>query len=180
MRGIAADASATTLVATTARGMYRSPDGGATWALKEANLPIHLEAGPLVRDPGDAATLYAVYSLMPYAEVWRTALEGSNLLARADPVSLAGGVAFLLLLLIAGGLLVRWLARRRRRRSAVARLAVMRMPPLRACGSRWRRARSSWRWPALPPGGCGAAGRAPASSSIRCRERQSMPIAVGR
>ena len=69
--------------------------------------------GPLVRDPGDAATLYAVYSLMPYAEVWRTALEGSNLLARADPVSLAGGVAFLLLLMIAGGLLVRWLARRR-------------------------------------------------------------------
>ncbi len=113
VRGIAADASATTLVATTARGMYRSPDGGATWALKEANLPIHLEAGPLVRDPGDAATLYAVYSLMPYAEVWRTALEGSNLLARADPVSLAGGVAFLLLLMIAGGLLVRWLARRR-------------------------------------------------------------------
>ena len=35
-----------------------------------------------------------VYSLMPYAEVWRTALEGSNLLARADPVSLAGGRRF--------------------------------------------------------------------------------------
>ena len=113
VRGIAADPAAATLVVTTARGMYRSADGGATWALKEGNLPIHLEAGPLVRDPGDARTLYAVYSLMPYAEVWRTALEGSNLLARADPVSLAGGLAFLLLLMIAGGLLVRWLARRR-------------------------------------------------------------------
>ena len=80
---------------------------------RSPNLPIHLEAGPLVRDPGDARTLYAVYSLMPYTEVWRSALEGSNLLARADPVSLAGGLAFLLLLMIGGGLLVRWLARQR-------------------------------------------------------------------
>jgi photosystem II stability/assembly factor-like uncharacterized protein len=113
VRGIAADPTATTLVVTTARGIYRSTDGGASWALKEANLPVHLEAGPLVRDPTDAGTLYAVYSLIPYAEVWRTALEGSNLLARTDPVSLAGGLAFLLLIMIAGGVLVRWLARRR-------------------------------------------------------------------
>jgi photosystem II stability/assembly factor-like uncharacterized protein len=113
VRGIAADPTATTLVVTTAKGMYRSVDGGSTWALTEGNLPIHLEAGPLVRDPSDARTLYAGYSLMPYAEVWRTALEGSNLLARTDPVSLAGGLAFVLLLMIGGGLLVRWLAGRR-------------------------------------------------------------------
>jgi photosystem II stability/assembly factor-like uncharacterized protein len=113
VRGIAADPTATTLVVTTARGMYRSVDGGSTWTLTEGNLPVHLEAGPLVRDPSDARTLYAGYSLMPYAEVWRTALEGSNLLARADPVSLAGGLAFVLLLIIVGALLVRWLARRR-------------------------------------------------------------------
>ncbi len=113
VRGIAADPTATTLVVTTARGMYRSVDGGSTWALTEGNLPVHLEAGPLVRDPSDARTLYAGYSLMPYAEVWRTALEGSNLLARTDPVSLAGGLAFVLLLMIGGALLVRWLARRR-------------------------------------------------------------------
>jgi photosystem II stability/assembly factor-like uncharacterized protein len=119
VRGIAADPAATTLVVTTARGMYRSADGGATWALNEGNLPVHLEAGPLVRDPSNPRTLYAVYSLMPYAEVWRTALEGSNLLARSDPVSLAGGLAFLLLLMLAGGLLVRWLSRQR----ASARLA---------------------------------------------------------
>jgi photosystem II stability/assembly factor-like uncharacterized protein len=110
VRGIAADPAANTLVVTTHRGMYRSEDGGASWALKEGNLPVHLEAGPLARDPSDARTLYAVYSLMPYAEVWRTALEGGNLLARADPVSLAGGLAFVLLLMIAGALLVRWLA----------------------------------------------------------------------
>ena len=102
VRGIAADPAATTLVVTTHRGMYRSADGGQSWALKEGNLPIHLEAGPLIRDPVDARTLYAVYSLMPYPEVWRTALEGSNLLARADPVSLAGAGAFVLLLMIGG------------------------------------------------------------------------------
>jgi photosystem II stability/assembly factor-like uncharacterized protein len=110
VRGIAADPTATTLVATTQRGMYRSEDGGHSWTLEEGNLPVHLEAGPLARDPNDAGTLYAVYSLMPYAEVWRTALEGGNLLARINPVSLAGGLAFVLLLMIGGGLLVRWLA----------------------------------------------------------------------
>jgi photosystem II stability/assembly factor-like uncharacterized protein len=121
VRGIAADSAATTLVVTTHRGMYRSTDGGHSWALKEGNLPIHLEAGPLIRDPADAGTLYAVYSLMPYAEVWRTALEGSNLLARADPVSLAGAGAFVLLLMIGGGLLVRWLAHRRSGRAVAGR-----------------------------------------------------------
>ena len=113
IRGIVADPTGAVVVVTTTRGMYRSTDGGATWALKEGNLPIHLEAGPLLRDPSDPSTLYAVYSLMPFAEVWRTALEGSNLLARADPVSLAGGAAFLLLLALGGVLLVRWLARQR-------------------------------------------------------------------
>jgi photosystem II stability/assembly factor-like uncharacterized protein len=110
VRGIAADPPAMTLVVTSHRGMYRSEDGGQSWTFKESNLPVHLESGPLGRDPNDARTLYAVYSLMPFAEVWRTALEGGNLLARVDPVSLAGGVAFLLLLIIAGGLLARWLA----------------------------------------------------------------------
>jgi photosystem II stability/assembly factor-like uncharacterized protein len=110
VRGIAADPAATALVVTTHRGMYRSEDGGQSWLLKEGNLPVHLESGPLARDPSDARTLYAVYSLMPYAEVWRTALEGGNLLARVDPVSLAGGLAFVLLLMIGGGLLVRLLA----------------------------------------------------------------------
>jgi photosystem II stability/assembly factor-like uncharacterized protein len=113
VRGIAAEPSATTLIVTTARGMYRSVDGGATWTLTEGNLPVHLEAGPLARDPSDARTLYAVYSLVPYAQAWRTALEGTNLLARADPVSLAGGLAFVLLLMICGALLVRWLVRQR-------------------------------------------------------------------
>ncbi len=79
----------------------------------EGNLPVHLEARPLVRDPGHAQTLYAGYALMPYSELWRRALEGSNLLSRVDPISLAGALAFLLLLAIAGVLGARWLFRRR-------------------------------------------------------------------
>jgi photosystem II stability/assembly factor-like uncharacterized protein len=113
VRGIAADKTATTLVVTTHRGMYRSEDGGQTWVLKEDNLPVHLESGPISRDPSDPRVLYSVYSLIPYAEVWRTAVEGGNLLKRADPISLAGGGAFVALLLICGALLVRGLARLR-------------------------------------------------------------------
>jgi len=50
---------------------------------------------------------------MPYAEVWRMALDGGNLLARIEPISLAGGVSFCVLVLIAGGLAALHLARRR-------------------------------------------------------------------
>jgi photosystem II stability/assembly factor-like uncharacterized protein len=113
VRGIAADRTAATLVVTTHRGMYLSEDAGSSWALKEGNLPIHLEAGPLVRDWQDSRTLYAVYSLMPYPEVWRTALQGGSLLARVDKLSLAGGLAFIVLLVMCGALLVLWLERRR-------------------------------------------------------------------
>ena len=112
VRGVAANASATKLVLTTHRGMLRSVDGGETWALLEGNLPVHLEARPLVRDPAHADTLYAGYALMPYSEIWRIAVEGGNLLGRVDVFSLAGGLAFLLLLGIAGVLFARWLAAR--------------------------------------------------------------------
>ena len=118
VRGIAADPAGSAIVLTTHRGMYRSEDGGADWRLKEGNLPIHLEAGPMVRDAGDPNILYAVYSLVPYPDVWRTALEGSNLLSRAEPLSLAGGLAFILLLIVGGGLLVVRLDQRRSARSA--------------------------------------------------------------
>ena len=113
IRGIAANDEATILVVTTNRGLYRSENSGESWVLKEDNLPIHLEAGPLARDPSDASVLYAVYSLMPYSEVWRAAIEGGNLLRRLDPISLAGGVSFILLILIGGTLFARLLARSR-------------------------------------------------------------------
>ena len=113
VRGIAASADATTLVVASNRGIYRSEDRGETWALKEDNLPTHIEAGPLARDPNDPSVIYAVFSLMPHAEVWRIAIEGGNLLARIEPVSLAGGLSFCVLVLIGGGLAARHLSRRR-------------------------------------------------------------------
>ena len=113
VRGIAASAEATTLVISSDRGIYRSDDGGETWASKEDNLPIHIEAGPLARDPNDAGVIYAVFSLMPYAEVWRMAVEGGNLLARIEPISLVGGVSFCGLMLIGGCLAALHLSRRR-------------------------------------------------------------------
>ena len=113
VRGIAASADARTLVVSSDRGLYRSENGGETWAPKEDNLPTHIEAGPLARDPNDAGVVYAVFSLMPYAEVWRMAIEGGNLLARIEPLSLAGGLSFCVLVLIGGGLAARHLSRRR-------------------------------------------------------------------
>jgi len=113
VRGIVASADATTLVISSDRGIYRSEDGGETWALKEDNVPTHIEAGPLARDPNDAGLIYAVFSLMPYAEVWRAAIEGGNLLARVEPISLLGGLSFCVLVLICGGLAARHLSRRR-------------------------------------------------------------------
>jgi len=113
VRGIAANEAIDTLVVTTHRGLYRSDNGGRSWILKENNLPAHLEAGPLARGPREAHTLFAVFSLLPYPEVWRAALEGSNLLSRLDPVSIGGGCAFMALLIIGAALFVRWLERQR-------------------------------------------------------------------
>jgi photosystem II stability/assembly factor-like uncharacterized protein len=113
VRGIAASADAMTLLVSSDRGIYRSADGGETWATKEDNLPIHIEAGLLARDPNDAGIVYVVFSLVPYAEVWRTAIERRNLLTRVEPISLASGLSFCLLVLICGGLAARYLSRRR-------------------------------------------------------------------
>jgi photosystem II stability/assembly factor-like uncharacterized protein len=117
VRAIAADVAMQKIIVTTHRGMYRSVNGAKSWALLEGNLPVHLESKPLVRDPAHAETLYAGYSLMPYGEIWRIAVEGGNLLGRIDWLSLAGGLALLLLL----GLLGALAARRLSRRSAPAR-----------------------------------------------------------
>jgi photosystem II stability/assembly factor-like uncharacterized protein len=113
IRGIAAADGGRTIVLTTHRGAMRSTDGGGTWVILEGALPVHLEAGPLVRDPTDGATLYAGFSLTPYDEIWRRASGGANLLAQLDPVSLAGGLAFLVLIAVGSAFGVRWLNRAR-------------------------------------------------------------------
>jgi photosystem II stability/assembly factor-like uncharacterized protein len=114
VRGVAVSDDESTLVLSTHRGIMRSGDRANTWIQVESTLPVHLESGLLQRDPHDAATLYAGFSLSPYSEIWRRAEQGSSLLAQLDPVSLAGGVAFLVSLLVAGVYSARWLSRRQR------------------------------------------------------------------
>lgn len=111
IRGIAVADGGKIIVLSTHRGVLRSTDSGKAWLLVEGNLPVHLEAGLLVRDPHDAGTLYAGFSLAPYTEVWRRASGGANLLTHLDPVSLAGGAALLVLLIVLGSVGVRWLNR---------------------------------------------------------------------
>jgi photosystem II stability/assembly factor-like uncharacterized protein len=99
VNGIAAGAEA--IVLTTDRGLYRSVDGGESWTLPADGLPAHLEAGPLLRDPGDPATLYAGFALTPSRELWRRAAENRGALAQVSAASLAGSM-FLLLLVAFG------------------------------------------------------------------------------
>ena len=108
VRGVTAAGSI--IVLTTDRGIYRSGDGGAHWALVIDNVPAHLEAGPLVRDPVDPATIYAGFALTPYSEIWRQAIEGPRALGRIDPMSLAGGMVLLILLALGAVIALRRLA----------------------------------------------------------------------
>jgi photosystem II stability/assembly factor-like uncharacterized protein len=111
VRGIAASADGVIVVLSTDRGVYRSTDIAGHWTSIEGNLPVHLESAPLVRDPSNLATLYVGFSLTPYDEIWRRAVEGSNLLSQVDAMSLAGGAAFLILLAVSAIYAVRRLSR---------------------------------------------------------------------
>jgi photosystem II stability/assembly factor-like uncharacterized protein len=111
IHGLATAEGGAVIVLATHKGLLRSTDAGNAWAQVEGALPVHLEAGPLLRDPHDAQTLYAGFSLVPYSELRRRAEQGSNLLSQLDPVSVAGAGAFLLLLLIGGWAGARRLAR---------------------------------------------------------------------
>jgi len=112
VRGIAVSPSGQEVVLSTDRGLYRSVDRGSRWDfVVDGNLPVHLEAGPLVRDPVDPSTLYAGFALTPYDELWRAAAEGRTSLSRLDPLSVAGGAAFLIVLGIGAAVALRLVAR---------------------------------------------------------------------
>jgi photosystem II stability/assembly factor-like uncharacterized protein len=119
VRGVALSVTARDAVLTTDRGLYRS-DEGERWEVPGDNLPAHLEAWPLVRDPSDPDTLYAGFALIPYPELWRLAAERSSVLARVGPMGLAGSVAFLGLVGLAGAAALRGLRRYDRDRRARA------------------------------------------------------------
>ena len=109
VHGIAATDEA--IVLTTDRGLYRSVDGAVNWTPIIDNLPAHLEAGPLVRDPVDPDTLYAGFSLIPYRELWRRAADRESALARVSLASLAGSVILLILVALGALAALRWLGR---------------------------------------------------------------------
>jgi hypothetical protein len=109
VHGIAASDEA--IVLTTDRGLYRSVDGAVSWTPIIDNLPAHLEAGPLVRDPIDPDTLYAGFSLIPYRELWRGAADRESALARVSLTSLAGSVVLLILMALGALAALRWLGR---------------------------------------------------------------------
>jgi photosystem II stability/assembly factor-like uncharacterized protein len=96
VRGISA--SGDVVVVTTDRGIFRTSDAGARWRPLVDNLPAHLEAGPLVRDPSEPARLYAGFAVTPYPELWRRAVDGGVAWQRIDLSSLLGAAAFLTLL----------------------------------------------------------------------------------
>lgn len=114
VRGLVVSEDAGILLLATHRGMFRSTDRAQTWKQVESTLPVHLESGLLVRDPQDPFTLYAGFSLSPYEEMWQRAEHGGSLLAQLDPVSLAGGLAFLVILIVISIIVTRWLTRRYR------------------------------------------------------------------
>lgn len=118
VRGIAVSPSAREAVLTTDRGLYRGGDEGRRWEILGDNVPAHLEAWPLVRDPGDPATLYAGFALIPYPELWRLAAERTGALARVGVMGFAGSIALLVLLGLAAALALRGLRRHDRRRRA--------------------------------------------------------------
>ena len=99
------------VVVTTDHGLYRSVDSGESWTQIIDNLPAHLEAGPLVRDPVDPVTLYAGLTLIPYPELWRRAADLEGALARFSVTSLAGSAVLLGLVVLAAVAALRWLGR---------------------------------------------------------------------
>jgi photosystem II stability/assembly factor-like uncharacterized protein len=109
VRGIAA--AGDDVVVTTDRGIFRTRDGGQRWVPLVDNLPAHLEAGPLVRDPSEPTRLYAGFSVTPYGELWRRAVDSTGTWRRIDPTSLLGAAALLTLLAIGSSAALRRLGR---------------------------------------------------------------------
>jgi photosystem II stability/assembly factor-like uncharacterized protein len=99
------------IVTATDRGVYRSIDGGGRWTLVSDNLPAHLEAGMLVRDPIDRPIIYAGFALTSHDELVRRAVEDGGILGRMTLSRVARWLPFVALVLLAAGAGVWRLAR---------------------------------------------------------------------
>jgi photosystem II stability/assembly factor-like uncharacterized protein len=99
------------IVTATDRGVYRSIDGGERWTLVSDNLPAHLEAGMLVRDPIDRPIIYAGFALTSHDELARRAVEDGGILGRMTLSRVVRWLPFIALVLLAAGAGVWRLAR---------------------------------------------------------------------
>lgn len=94
------------LLVATDRGVFRSADAGASWALLSAELPDHSET-TLVRDPHDAATIYAGFTRMGAEQLRGASNPQHTAVARSDIGWLVGAYGGFALLLLGVGVVVR-------------------------------------------------------------------------
>jgi len=106
IRGIAVSPDERLTLLTTDRGLYQRGEGAASWELLVENVPVHLEARPLVRAPHDPSTIYAGFSIAPYDSLWRRAAAGGSPFGQLDWIDLGGGLAFLVLVGLGGGMML--------------------------------------------------------------------------
>jgi hypothetical protein len=99
------------MVIATDRGVFRSLDAGASWALLSAELPNHAEATLLLRDPHTPATIYAGFSRMGPEQLKSVLLTSDRSFARSDVALLVGAYAAFALFLVGVGAIARRMTR---------------------------------------------------------------------
>jgi photosystem II stability/assembly factor-like uncharacterized protein len=104
-RGI--DVRGDAMLVATDRGVFRSIDAGASWALLAAELPNHAESALLVSDPQALATVYAGFARLNAQQVIQALPARPLVLAGADLVLILGSYAGVAALLLVAGLMVR-------------------------------------------------------------------------
>ena len=94
------------LLVATDRGVFRSADAGARWALLSAELPDHSET-TLVGDPHDPATIYATFTRIGAEQLKGVSTPPDTSLANGDIALLVGAYAGFAMLLLGVGVVVR-------------------------------------------------------------------------
>jgi photosystem II stability/assembly factor-like uncharacterized protein len=95
------------MLVVTDRGVFRSVDAGASWALLSAELPNHSEATLLLRDPHAPATIYAGFSRIGPEQLKVLSSTPDSPVASGDIALLVAAYAGLALLLLCAGMIVR-------------------------------------------------------------------------
>ena len=99
-----------TMLVATDRGVFRSADAGASWALLSAELPEHSDV-TLLPDPHAPGTIYASFSRMSAQQLRGASTPPDAAIERADIALLVAAYAGFALLLLGVGLIVYRLTR---------------------------------------------------------------------